>query len=371
MTRRQRMTPSQGFVGWATPTGRRTSQPRLVGDALETAPAFAPRGLAPVLPPSRRLFPTALYLAHPWARLAVAHPASAAAIAATAFLLIGLLCWPAAGMAQWPRSHPVPGGIIIFPVGAASVPAPTVYFHGNRVLVVQQDATWQAVVGLPLDLAPGDQSIAATDTGGARRELHFTVEPKEYAAQYLTLRNKRQVDPTAKDMLRIRKDQAAIHNAFTTWSPRDNVSLSLDLPVIGRRSSPFGLRRFFNKQPRQPHSGMDIAAPEGTPVHAPADGTVLRTGNYFFNGNTIFIDHGQGFISMYNHLHKIDVQPGQSVKRGDRIGEVGRTGRVTGPHLHWSISLNNSRVDPALFLPADEGKDKTQTPVTLAPAGKN
>jgi murein DD-endopeptidase MepM/ murein hydrolase activator NlpD len=270
-----------------------------------------------------------------------------------------MLLWTATGMAQWPRASSVPGGIAILPVGAASTSAPTVYFHGNRVLVARQDDNWQAVVGLPLDLAPGDQSISVTDAGGGLREMHFTVEPKDYPAQYLTLSNKRQVNPTARDMQRIRRDQAAINDAFTTWSPRDNMDLSLDLPVNGRRSSSFGLRRYFNKQPRQPHSGMDIAAAEGTPVHAPADGTVLRTGDYFFNGNSIFIDHGQGLVSMYNHLHKIGVQPGQSVKRGEVIGEVGRTGRVTGPHLHWSISLNNSRVDPALFLPVDAVDDPT------------
>jgi murein DD-endopeptidase MepM/ murein hydrolase activator NlpD len=294
------------------------------------------------------------------------------------FLLIGILVWPATGMAQWPRANPVPGGIVILPVGAASATAPTVYFNGNRVLVAQQDATWMAIVGLPLDLAPGEQSIAATEPGGAQREIHFTVESKEYAAQHLTLSNKRQVNPTARDMRRIRKDQAEINDAFTTWSPRADMDMSLDLPVTGRRSSPFGLRRFFNKEPRQPHSGLDIAAVEGTPIRAPADATVLRTGDYFFNGNTIFLDHGQGFISMYNHLHKIGVQPGLRVKRGDVIGEVGRTGRATGAHLHWSISLNNSRVDPALFLSADAAEDRTapvedrrHTPPLPTPADTN
>ncbi len=309
-----------------------------------------------------------------------AHPtaASVAATAANTFLLIGMLFWSATGMAQWPRANPVPGGIAILPVGTTSATAPTVYFQGNRVLVAQQGATWQAVVGLPLDLTPGDQSISATDADGTLREIHFTVEPKEYATQYLTLSNKRQVNPTAKDMQRIRKDQAAINDAFTTWSPRDNMDLALDLPLNGQRSSSFGLRRFFNKQPRQPHSGMDIAATQGTLIRAPADGTVLRTGDYFFNGNSIFLDHGQGLISMYNHLHKIGVQPGQIVKRGEVIGEVGRTGRVTGAHLHWGISLNNSRVDPALFLPADTAddkatpaEDKTETPAAQTSMDKN
>lgn len=283
-------------------------------------------------------------------------------MAAYRFFLIGMLLWPAPGQAQWPRASLVPGGIAILSVGAASAPAPTVYFHGNRVLVAQRESAWMAVVGLPLDLVPGDQSISVTDSNGGQREIHFTVEPKEYTTQYLTLSNKRQVNPTAQDLQRIKQDQAAINDAFTTWSPRADMDLSLDAPISGHRSSSFGLRRFFNKQPRQPHSGMDIAAPEGTPIHASAEGTVLRTGDYFFNGNCIFIDHGQGLISMYNHLHKIGVRPGQRVRRGEVIGEVGRTGRVTGPHLHWSISLNNSRVDPALFL-SDDAAAKRPAPV--------
>jgi murein DD-endopeptidase MepM/ murein hydrolase activator NlpD len=125
---------------------------------------------------------------------------------------------------------------------------------------------------------------------------------------------------------------------------------SFIMPIKGKISSPFGLKRFFNGQSRDPHSGLDIAAPEGKVVVAPADGIVSQTGDYFFNGQTVMIDHGQGIISMMCHLSKIDVVKGQTIKQGDAIGKVGHTGRATGPHLHWGISINNARVNPLLVL---------------------
>ncbi len=248
-----------------------------------------------------------------------------------------------------PQANPVPGGIAIVPL-ADGDEAPRVSFNGERAMVIRENGRWHAVVGLPLALAAGKQQLTLEGQPDASRTLAFTVVPKEYAAQHITLKDKRMVEPGPKELERIERESRIIQRAFHAWSEIPDPPLIFDLPAHGRLSSPFGLRRFFNNQPRQPHSGLDIAAPAGTPIVAPAPGTVIETGNYFFNGKTVFLDHGQGLVTMYNHLSRISVKKGQRVERGRKIGEIGSTGRVTGPHLHWTVSLNNARVDPSLFL---------------------
>ena len=119
-------------------------------------------------------------------------------------------------------------------------------------------------------------------------------------------------------------------------------------PVAGSRS--FGLRRVLNGEPHAPHAGLDVAVPSGTPVRAAAAGTVINTGHYFYAGNSVFVDHGQGLITIYLHLSHIDVKAGDTVERGANLGAVGATGLVTGPHLHWGVLLNGDYVDPGLFL---------------------
>jgi murein DD-endopeptidase MepM/ murein hydrolase activator NlpD len=221
-------------------------------------------------------------------------------------------------------------------------------------MVRQQDRHWVAVVGLPLEAQPGVHTLQVRRGTRPPQAVSFTVHAKEYAVQHITLQNRRMVDPTAEDLQRIAREKTRIEAAFAHWSEAAPRDLTFVQPVAGDFSSPFGLRRFFNNQPRKPHSGLDIAAPQGTPVQAPMAGQVIDTGNYFFNGNTVFLDHGQGLITMYCHLERIDVKPAQPVARGTVIGTVGMTGRVTGAHLHWSVSLNRHVVDPMLLLSGAE-----------------
>ncbi|MGV8843471.1 MAG: peptidoglycan DD-metalloendopeptidase family protein [Pseudomonas sp.] len=248
-------------------------------------------------------------------------------------------------------NQPVPGGVAVLDLGSAAS-APSATYQDKPVLVIHEDATrWIAIVGIPLTVAPGPQRIAV-QTGDGTQSLSFQVARKHYVEQRITLKNKQQVNPNAANLKRIERELAEQIRAYRTFSPRQPSNLLLDKPVNGPLSSPFGLRRFFNGEERNPHSGLDFAATRGTPIKAPAAGKVILLGDYFFNGKTVFVDHGQGLISMFCHLSQIDVTLGDELPRGGMLGKVGATGRATGPHLHWNISLNDARVDPAIFIGA-------------------
>lgn len=250
-----------------------------------------------------------------------------------------------------PRAEPVPGGVA--ELRLTGVTRPRASYDGHRVMVVGHPGDWTAVVGIPLDEKPGPRKLKLAS--GATVVFH--VAPKQYAVQRIRLKNKQLVNPTPLDMKRIEREEHVIKAAKTEWTPRDHPPLILDQPVHGPYSSPFGLRRFFNNQPRQPHSGIDIAVPAGTPVRASASGRVSLTGDFFFDGNSVFIDHGQGLETVYCHMEKIIVKTGQNVTRGQVLGLAGMTGRATGPHVHWSVFLNDTAVDPALFLAAGKDRD--------------
>ena len=267
------------------------------------------------------------------------------------------LAAPAFAQIKLPRALAVPGGIAIVTVADAQnqVAAPIVSSEGKRVWTVKQNGKWIAVVGLPLSIKPGEHHLELitdiqTQTQSKPQKIAFTVKDKKYPVQRLTITNKAMVDPPPEVQERIENESKHLAKVRATFTASSSTHGAFSLPADGRLSSKFGLGRILNGQPRSPHAGLDLAIGVGTPVVAAADGVLLDADDYYYCGKTAFIDHGNGLISMHCHLNEFVAKVGDVVKRGDVIGKSGVTGRITGPHLHWSIYLNAVSVDPELFL---------------------
>ncbi|WP_284335696.1 peptidoglycan DD-metalloendopeptidase family protein [Comamonas sp. NoAH] len=250
----------------------------------------------------------------------------------------------------FPIDSRVPGGIARLSLGPSSSLPKVTTADGIPVLVIGDMIEWTALVGIPLAARPGIHTVTVRNDDGTQ-SLDYRVTDKKYAEQSLKVAPKT-VDLAPKDLARHERERAhqqTIMALFTQPAP-DPSAMGMRQPCPGRRSSSFGLRRVFNGQARNPHSGMDIAAAAGTPIVAPLPGTVVDVGDYFFNGGTVWLDHGGGLLSMYCHLSSTQCRVGDVLKTGQPFCKVGATGRVTGPHLHWGVMLNRTMVDPALFL---------------------
>ncbi len=261
-----------------------------------------------------------------------------------------------------PQQALVPGGIALLELPDYTRDT-KVYFKNKRVAVFPHENIWIAMAGIGLSTKPGDYDFSVKQPDGKSLNSKVTVQFKKYDEQHLTIKNKRKVNPNEEDNTRIISESTRKKKAkkqFTETTP----NVDFIWPVTGRISSIFGLRRFFNEQERRPHSGLDIAGDEGTPIKAAANGTVIDAGDFFFSGNMIYLDHGQGIVSLYAHLSKISVKPGDLVKQGDIIGNLGQTGRVTGPHLHFAIITNQTLIDPVFMLPKDGNTYYQQTSQT-------
>jgi murein DD-endopeptidase MepM/ murein hydrolase activator NlpD len=249
-----------------------------------------------------------------------------------------------ANIAHAASATAVPGGVYAWLVPENSE---NVRFNGHPVLIAGDTA----LVGIPIQQSLGNTTLTFMQQG---QELTHTFEivDKRYTEQRITLKNQEMVTPNPQQLERIRAEGKRQRAIYAQVSKAIDLSAGFTMPLQGRTTSLFGHRRFFNDQPRSPHSGLDIAAPTGTPITAPAPGTVALVDDLYYNGKTVFLDHGQGLITMYCHLSDQTVTTGQVVEQNQQIGLVGATGRVTGPHLHWSVSLNGYRIDPLTFRSA-------------------
>lgn len=263
-----------------------------------------------------------------------------------AFFLIPILCF---GASSLPKESLVPGGIAILKIPGKVKSVPTGYFQQHRLMILNIKNHWEAIVGIPLAAKAGIHYISITE-GKKTFQLAFKIQSKKYPAEYITLKHKKYVMPKKEFLEALKKQQKIIQHCFMHWRDEKIINMHFKMPVDGRISSRFGFQRYYNGEKRSQHRGIDIAASHGVYVRAPGNGIVINTGKYYFTGKTVFIDHGQNLITVYAHLHKILVHKNQVIKRGQIIGTIGRTGRATGPHLHWGVSLNNTRVDPMLFL---------------------
>jgi murein DD-endopeptidase MepM/ murein hydrolase activator NlpD len=231
--------------------------------------------------------------------------------------------------------------------------APNAYLDGRRLLVRRERGQWVALAGIPLGAEPRSTLSVEVVHSDGKKEVHqVRVQRQKYLTQHITVAAEQATLPDDQ-LPRYNAEREHLRRVLETFTEQGPASLSLKQPVEGRRSGTFGLRRIINGMPRSPHSGMDIAADEGTPIISPVAGRVIDTGDYLFLGNTLILDHGQGLLSLYAHLSALEAALGDAVPTGATIGKVGRTGRVTGPHLHFSVYLNAVPVDPAIFLPAE------------------
>lgn len=246
--------------------------------------------------------------------------------------------------AQTAANTTVPGGVYAWsaPNGASNI-----RFGNKPVLVINTTA----LVGIPINQPLGSATLSYTHKD--QQQTHtFEVVDKRYTEQRITLKNQEMVTPNPKQLQRIREEGTRQRKIYAQVTAPLDLTNGFTMPLEGVTTSEYGHRRFFNDQPRSPHSGLDIAAPTGTPIIAPAAATVALVDDLYYNGKSVFLDHGQGLITMYCHLSEQSVKTGDLVNQNQVIGLVGATGRVTGPHLHWSVSLNGYRIDPLAFRAA-------------------
>jgi len=217
----------------------------------------------------------------------------------------------------------------------------------------ERPEVWEGLLGIDLETRPGSYEVTVTGRRSGRapivKRLQLRITPKRFPTRRLTV-DEKYVNPPPEVLDRIREESRRVAGLFAAVSPGKIWQRPFVAPVAGPANSSFGKRSILNGQPRSPHTGADFDVAAGTPVKAPNRARVVLAGELYYSGNTVILDHGLGLYSYLAHLSRIDVEEGNSVEAGDVVGRVGATGRVTGPHLHWTVRLAGTRVDPVSLL---------------------
>ncbi|MDQ6988150.1 MAG: M23 family metallopeptidase [Mariprofundaceae bacterium] len=267
------------------------------------------------------------------------------------FLLFGLAIFLFSGTASAQIWEAVQGDVLSIDLPVSGEPLDIRAFGKSWPWKRLDGAHIRTWIGIDLAAKPGRHNIEIHS--GKNRQMDFiTVKKGSFRISRIEVQKKMAVFD-AKSLKRIRADQAAIRATYSMpLAENPDISISFQ-PVKGIVSTPFGAQRYVNGEPRSPHSGLDIAAPEGTPIVTPLGGRVLLAEAMYLNGNTVVIGHGNGLVMVYSHMKKLAVHKGEWLKSGASIGEIGQTGRATGPHLHWGIRFNNARINPLSLLKAN------------------
>jgi murein DD-endopeptidase MepM/ murein hydrolase activator NlpD len=213
---------------------------------------------------------------------------------------------------------------------------------------------WRVLVGVDLETSPGTYAVSIEADGSPSVDTatyELVVAPRNFRTRTLTV-DEAYVNPPAATVERINREAAELNELWAASSRAKLWDGPFVRPVLDPANSAFGTRSILNGQPRSPHSGADFSSAAGTPIRAPNAGRVVLASDRYFTGNTVMIDHGLGLFSLFAHLSETSVKTGEMVRTGEVIGKVGATGRVTGPHLHWSVRLNGARIDPLSLLAA-------------------
>ncbi len=263
-----------------------------------------------------------------------------------------LFCAPSTLQVETEPSELFPGQAALLRVTSQrEVTSVSATFLKQKILFFRSKGgmEWIGLAGVSLDVSPGVHSLSYTvryADGGKNEGIHSVkILRKDFPVERIHV-DKKFVQLSRSDLVRVRREKQMLTSIYREQSPFRSWEKGFTVPVSGRRGSPFGLRRIFNGEPRNPHSGADLKAKQGTPVHASDSGRVVFAGNLFFSGNVVILNHGGGLFTIYAHLHDMRVGEGKELKKGDVVGHVGATGRVTGPHLHWGAVLNGVKVDP-------------------------